>query len=150
MGKPARTRDIVDVSSVDEALALVRARGGRATSSRRLLLEALFEAEDHLSAEELADAVQRQAPDVHMSTVYRNLEELERLGVVVHMHHGHGSATYRLASLAHAQFVCEECGAVVDAPDDLFRGLARSAKARLGFTIDPQHVAILGRCANCS
>jgi Fe2+ or Zn2+ uptake regulation protein len=39
---------------------------------------------------------------------------------------------------------------MVEAPDELFRGLARTAKAKLGFSIDPHHFAILGRCAACS
>jgi Fe2+ or Zn2+ uptake regulation protein len=139
-----------DFSTVDSVLALVRARGGRATTSRRILLEVLFEAEGHLSAEDLAAAVQARAPDVHISTIYRNVEELQRLGVIVHTHLGHGPATYQLASLAHAHLICEECGATIEAPDDLFRGLARTARARLGFSIDPHHFAILGRCASCS
>jgi Fur family transcriptional regulator, ferric uptake regulator len=151
MGKSLAPRDggIVDVATVDDVLALVRARGGRATPSRRVLLDVLFHAEDHLSAEELAEAVQARAPDVHISTIYRNLEDLQRIGVVVHTHLGHGPATYQLASLAHAHFICEECGAMIEAPDELFRGLARTAKSRLGFSIDPRHFAILGRCAAC-
>ena len=136
--------------SVEEVLDLLRARGARVTSSRRILLEVLFESTDHLSVEDIAAAVQAQAPDVNISTIYRNLEDLERLGVVTHSHLGHGAATYQLASLAHAHFVCESCGAQVEAPESMFRGLARSAKADLGFTIDPRHFAILGRCSNCS
>jgi Fur family transcriptional regulator, ferric uptake regulator len=135
---------------VDEVLALVRARGGRATPSRRVLLEVLFEAEGHLNADELAEVVQVRAPDVHISTIYRNLEDLQRMGVVVHSHLGHGPATYQLASQAHAHFICEECGAMIEAPEDLFRGLARTAKTRLGFSIDPRHFAILGRCSSCA
>jgi Fur family ferric uptake transcriptional regulator len=139
-----------DFSSVESVLAYVRANGGRVTSSRRLLLEVLFEADGHLSAEELTDAVQRKAPDVHLSTIYRNLEELEHLGVVAHSHLGHGPSSYLLASHAHAHFVCAQCGTMIEAPDDMFRGLARSAKTKLGFTIDPKHFAILGLCSRCS
>jgi Fe2+ or Zn2+ uptake regulation protein len=136
-------------SSVDDVLALVRARGGRSTTTRRTILETLFEAECHLTAEELAEAVQARAPEVHISTVYRNLDELQKLGVVVHSHLGHGPATYQLASTAHAYFLCEVCQAAIEAPDDLFRGLARTVNARLGFAIDPVHFAMLGRCAAC-
>ncbi len=135
---------------MEEVLDLVRARGGRATPPRRTLLEVLFEAEEHLSAEELAAAVQSRAPDVHMSTIYRNLEDLQRLGVVVHSHLGHGPATYQLASLAHGHFICEVCGTTIEAPDELFAGLARTVKSKLGFSIDPHHFAILGRCASCA
>jgi len=140
----------IDFSTVDNVLSQVRARGGRATTSRRILLEVLFDAEGHLSAEDLAAAVQARAPDVHISTIYRNVEDLQRLGVIVHTHLGHGPATYQLASLAHAHLICEECGATIEAPDDLFRGLARTARTKLGFSIDPHHFAILGRCASCS
>jgi len=145
---------------VDDVLALVRASGGRATHSRRVLLEVLFDvhrhatagagAGHHRTAEELAEQVQRRAPDVALSTIYRNLDDLQALGVVVHSHLGHGPATYQLATAAHSHFICDHCGAMIEAPDEVFDGLARTAKAQLGFTIDPHHFAILGRCVDCS
>jgi Fur family ferric uptake transcriptional regulator len=113
-------------------------------------LEALFGTHAHLSAEDLAAVVQERAPDVSVSTIYRNLEDLERLGVVSHTHLGHGAATYQLASLAHAHFVCTECGARFEGSAELFRGLAKGAKDQLGFTVDPRHFPIGGRCALCA
>ena len=38
-----------------------------------------------------------KAPDVHLSTIYRNLEELEHLGLISHSHLGHGPSSYLLA-----------------------------------------------------
>jgi Fe2+ or Zn2+ uptake regulation protein len=102
-----------------------------------------------MSAEALAEAVQERAPDVHLSTIYRNLEDLEELGVISHSHLGHGPSSYLLASHAHAHFICARCGTTIEAPDELFRGLARTARSTLGFTIDPHHFAILGTCARC-
>lgn len=137
-------------ASVDDVLGLLRAAGGRVTPSRRILVEVLFESDAHRSAEDLAAAVQDRAPDVHLSTVYRNLEELQRLGVVVHTHEGHGPATYHLASSSHAHLVCEGCGRRLEASEDLFAELARLARERYGFTVDPHHFAVLGRCAECA
>jgi Fur family transcriptional regulator, ferric uptake regulator len=139
-----------NATTVEGVLDIVRQHGGRVTSSRRLLLRALFDSTDHHTAEELAAEVQQRAPDIHLSTIYRNLDELERLGVIVHAHLGHGPATYHLAASAHGHFVCEECGKMIEAPDALFAGLARAAKERFAFTIDPHHFAMLGRCADCS
>ena len=150
MSAPLPEAPEADFSSVDSVVAYLRARGSRVTAPRRILLEVLFRARGHLSAEDLAAAVQRRAPDVHLSTIYRNLEDLEHLGVVSHCHLGHGPSSYLLATHAHAHFICEECGAMIEAPDDIFRGLAKAAKTRLGFTIDPNHFAIQGRCDHCT
>ena len=136
--------------TVEEVLDLLRADGGRITTSRRLLVRCLFEGTRHRTAEELTTEVQALAPDVHLSTVYRNLDELERLGVVVHAHLGHGPALYHLASETHGHLVCEACGSMIEAPEDYFVGLATAARRQYGFTIDPRHFAVLGHCAGCA
>jgi Fur family ferric uptake transcriptional regulator len=135
---------------VEEVLARVRRQGGRVTTARRELLRALFEAGGHRTAEDLAAEVQARAPDVHMSTIYRNLDELERLGVIVHTHLGHGPATYHLSSSFHGHLVCDSCGTTIEAPEELFSGLSESAETRFGFVIDPRHFAVLGRCNACA
>jgi Fur family ferric uptake transcriptional regulator len=134
---------------VEEVLDRLRESGGRATTSRRVLLTCLFGGGPHRTAEELALEVQLVAPDVHLSTIYRNLDELERLGVVVHAHLGHGPATYHLASETHGHLVCEFCDAAVEAPEAFFASLMDAASREYGFAIDPRHFAVLGRCAAC-
>jgi Fe2+ or Zn2+ uptake regulation protein len=150
MGSPVSVEGpAADLSSVEAVLALVRDHGGRATHARRLLLEVLFEESGHATAEDLAAAVQAKVPDVHLSTIYRNLDELEKLGVIVHTHLGHGPATYHLANRTHCHLVCEECGTIIDVPEDLFRSLNRTTRERFGFAIDPRHFAVLGLCQHC-
>jgi len=147
---PTEPAGPAEAITLEDALELVRQHGGRVTSSRRLLLRALFASKGHRTAEELSEEVQAEAPDIHISTIYRNLDELERLGVVVHSHFGHGPATYHLATAVHGHFVCEECGKLIEVPDTFFDGLAGEARTKFGFTIDPHHFAMLGRCADCS
>jgi Fur family ferric uptake transcriptional regulator len=147
---PTHDADLGKADTLEEVFELVRQQGGRVTSSRRLLLRALFATPGHRTAEELALEVQTEEPDIHISTIYRNLEELERLGVVVHSHFGHAPATYHLASAVHGHFVCEQCGTLIEAPDSLFDSLAKAAQSKFGFTIDAHHFALLGRCADCS
>jgi Fur family ferric uptake transcriptional regulator len=142
--------DGMSLETVDELVAQLRVDGARVTTARRLLLTVLVNASGHTTAEELLASVRAGAPDVHASTVYRNLEELERLGVVVHTHLGHGAATYHLAAEAHGHLVCESCGATIEAATDLFDGLARAAKSRHGFVLRPYHFAVLGVCAACA
>jgi len=149
VSSPAERDDETD-ERIEEVLGRLREGGGRATTSRRVLLRCLFDEGPHRTAEELALEVQRVAPDVHLSTIYRNLDELERLGVIVHAHLGHGPATYHLASETHGHLVCEECGAWVEAPEEFFLNLSDAAAREYRFVIDPRHFAVLGRCAACA
>src|ERR1700691_2116298 len=140
----------IDGDPVEGVLELLREKGGRVTTSRRVLLSCLFETGPHRTAEELAEEVQRVAPDVHLSTIYRNLEELERLGVVVQAHLGHGPSTYHLATETHGHLVCEICGGTLEAPEDFFSELTDAAAREYSFVIDPRHFAVFGRCAACA
>src|ERR1700686_1189223 len=137
-------------STVDELVAQLRDGGSRVTTARRLVLTALVKGPDNPTAEELLVAVRSVAPDVDPSTDYRKLEGLGGLGVVVHTHLGHGAATYHLATEAHGHLVCEECGATLEAPEDLFEAMAQGAPRRLGFQLRPYHFAVLGVCAECA
>jgi Fe2+ or Zn2+ uptake regulation protein len=128
---------------------LLRAQGHRVTAPRRLLIRSLIDAGGHRTADELAADVQRRAPDVHISTIYRNLEELERLGVIEHAHLGHGAATYHLSTAAHGHLVCESCGRIIEIPQRLFQSFVHRVEATYEFTIDPHHFAMVGRCASC-
>ena len=130
-------------------LGLLRARGGRVTTSRRAILETFLEG-GHVTAEALTARVQVGQPDVHESTVYRFLDELERLGVVDHVHLGHGPAVYHLAADAHHHLVCERCGAVVEVPEEVFAGLRTRLADDFGFSVEPRHFAVTGLCRACA
>ena len=144
MEQPPASEEVVEA-----ALRSVRAAGGRATSAKRSLLEILATRPGHLSAEELTELVQQSSPDLAASTVYRILEELERIGVVEHNHAGKGPATFHLASEAHGHLVCQRCGTMLEAPPEIFDELVREASRRFDFQVDPHHFAVLGSCAGC-
>jgi Fur family ferric uptake transcriptional regulator len=140
-------------ADLDEAVELyvseLRARGHRVTTPRRLLLRSLLEAGGHRTVDELTADVQSLAPDVHLSTIYRNVEELERLGMIEHAHLGHGAATYHLANVAHGHLVCRVCGTIIEVPDGFFATLAERAQDEYDFAVDPHHFATIGICARC-
>ncbi len=134
---------------LERILASLRASGGRITPARRALVSALLSSHSHATAEDLAEIVQRSHPDVHQSTIYRTLDALEELGIVDHVHLGHGRAVYHLADDPHQHLVCEACGHVLEVPDAIFADLATQLQERFAFTLRPNHFAVLGRCEDC-
>ena len=127
----------------------LRTAGTRLTAPRRAVIEALVAASGHVTADDLVAVVEAAHPGVNRSTVYRTLDALERLGLIAHVHLGHGRAVYHLADDVHPHLVCDDCGAVIEVPNTLFQTLAGDLHARYGFTIRPHHFAVLGRCAIC-
>lgn len=134
---------------LERILDLVRQRGGRVTTSRRAIVSALLDADDHVTAEALADAVQRAHPDVHQSTVYRTLDTLTEMGVIDHVHLGHGAAVYHFTDHAHHHLVCQDCGHVIELPLATLTPLQRRIARDYDFHLDGTHFALAGHCADC-
>lgn len=127
----------------------IRASGGRLTRARLAILKSIVDATDHVTAETLFTMVSTNNPYLHISTVYRTLESLEDIGVVEHMHLGHGSATYHLSDDVHQHLVCENCGITLEAPVALTRELEKGLESTLGFHTRAHHFSIIGLCKNC-
>lgn len=134
---------------VEEILARFSAAGGRRTASRQAIVEAVVGAKGHLTAEQIATQVQARFPSVNLSTVYRTLEALEELGVVDHVHLGHGRAVYHLADQTHQHLFCEMCERVEELPVTKLRPLFSLLEREFGFELDRRHFAIVGRCHSC-
>lgn len=137
---------------VDEVLARFRANGGRVTTPRRAIVSVLLEGDrhQHLTADEVASRIQRLHPEIAVSTVYRSLDALETLGVLEHIHVGHGPTVYHLAHQRHIHLVCRGCGDVVELSDQTLAALAADVQRRHGFAIEPHHFAINGLCSACT
>jgi len=62
--------------------ATLKERGLKLTPQRRLIMNIVYDAEAHLTAEEIIAYVQSEMPGVHKSTIYRTLGLLEEAGCV--------------------------------------------------------------------
>jgi Fe2+ or Zn2+ uptake regulation protein len=121
------------------------------TTPRRAVLTVLTERGGHLSAEEVNSQVSARFPSVHRASVYRTLEALSRLGVLQHLHVGHGATAYHLVRDAgpHLHVQCRTCGTVQDLPLDLLDNVTTLLARQYDFDLDPTHVALSGWCRDC-
>ena len=125
--------------------------GYRMTPQRLMILSAIENSEDHISAEEIYTQVVARYPNVNISTVYRTLELLKRLGLVTKTDLGGGRVRYHPADKGHHHhLVCRECGAVIDLDESLLASLKDALLREHEFIADLRHLAILGRCVNCN
>src|SRR5205814_5935672 len=102
---PIRRRAYHRLMTGAELQRELRARGYRLTPQRQLVLDAVRRLR-HSTPDALATEVQRTAPSVNITTIYRTLELLEQLGLVRHTHLDHGAPTYHPAEDEHLHLVC--------------------------------------------
>ena len=126
-------------------------RGYRLTPQRIMILSAIENSDDHISAEEIYAQIVAKYPSVNISTVYRTLELLKRLGLVTETDLGEGRVRYHPAEKGHHHhLVCRECGAIIDLDEWLLVPLKSALLQEYKFAADLRHLAILGRCVKCS
>jgi Fur family ferric uptake transcriptional regulator len=146
---PAHTVRIA-VPDLMSALDAVRASGLRLSSARRIVLEAIFEADGPLTAEEIARGAGGRVPRCDLASVYRNLEALEAAGLVRHLHVGHGPGLYLSAASAVELIVCERCGARADVDPRVTADIRAAVQAATGFTPHFDHFPLAGLCPRCA
>jgi Fur family ferric uptake transcriptional regulator len=123
-------------------LNTVRAHGLRVSTARRRVLVALLAAEHPLSAEQIAGG-----SDV--ASVYRNLETLESIGLVQHVHPGHGPGRYVLGG--HGGWAsCQACGAAMRLAPAAHARIRAAVREACGFDARFDHFPVVGLCPGCS
>ena len=124
-------------------LNTVRAHGLRVSTARRLVLEALDAAERPLTAEEIAG-------DRHdLGSVYRNLDALEAIGVVHHVHLGHAAGRYELRGRTAGWATCEGCGRSTPLSTSQLAAIREAVSRATGFDAAFTHFPVAGRCPEC-
>jgi Fur family ferric uptake transcriptional regulator len=132
------------------ARATLREQGYRLTPQRNIIWEVLRDAGRHMTADEVTRQVCSKLPDVNVSTVYRTLELLVSLDLVLETRL-EGSACYYEVSPepSHHHFVCTQCGAVGHFSDDLLGPVHAELTERQGFAVSQIQLTAFGLCREC-
>lgn len=138
----------VEAADLEAAMSAVREGGLRVTTARRLLLEALWDASEPLSAEELVERLEGRSD---LASIYRNLEALERLGLIRHVHLGHGPGLYARIGLGPREYLlCDSCGRHLAVDPSELDDVRDRIRARFGYQARFGHFPIAGLCPRCA
>ena len=137
-------------TKADAVSTALRRRGLRVSTSRRLIIQILLDADTPLSAREISSGPDGGSIGLDLASVYRNLELLERHGIVVQIHLGQGPARYVLGGAGEREYLaCEQCGAVVVVDPDELDELRASVRARFGYEVTFADTPMVGLCRRC-
>ena len=133
--------------------------GYKLTAPRDSILSILSKTAEHLSAEEVYLRVHKVYPAIGLTTIYRTLELLVRLGMVYKYDFGDGRSRYELAEGPnvehHHHLVCNECGRIINYTDfideevEFFKKIEKTLSKKYDFTIETHQLHFLGLCNEC-
>lgn len=120
------------------------------TPQRMMVLAAIDSSSNHISAEDIYTQVTEKYPHVNISTVYRTLDLLKRLGLVTETDLGGGRVRYHPAEKGHHHhLICQECGKLIDMDETVLGSLKNTLRREYKFDADLRHLAIFGCCEKC-
>lgn len=137
------------VSSAEQALA---GAGYRRGGARRAVLELLNEQACALPALEIEDILRSRDRRVSRASIYRILEELERLAAVQRVEIGQGLVHYEAVrgdKGHHHHLVCDYCGALQPFSDPELERTIKRLSERVPLTVSDHEVVLHGACVDC-
>ena len=122
-------------------------------AARQALLELLDSQTCALSAIEIEDALRAAGRPVGRASIYRILDELERLHLVQKLQVGQAMARYepiRSGAGHHHHLVCDSCGTVMPFTDADLESAIKKLSRRVPMRVAEHEIVLHGACQDCS
>ena len=131
----------------------------RLTKSRRAILNILNDTGGHLSAEQIYKEASKTSFNAGLSTIYRNLELLVRIGLIWKFDAGDNKARYEIAKRPgeshHHHLICKKCNSIIDYSDsignekDFIEMREKKLSSKYNFKIENHSIDFFGLCSKC-
>jgi len=137
-------------STLMSRLAELSSLGLKKTHQRALILEILETGGQHLTAEEIGQAVLERGVQLNRSTVYRTLETLSDVGILKSSRAGRATR-YEVAHPGsdHHHLVCDVCGGTSHLPGGDADEIINRQSVAMGFSPGTVEILVRGRCREC-
>ncbi|MFV8818345.1 ferric iron uptake transcriptional regulator [Haliea sp. E17] len=110
------------------------------------ILEMTEHSEQHMSAEQVYDALRDAGEDVGLATVYRVLTQFESAGLVTRHHFETGHSVFELAKGDHHDhMVCLDTGEVIEFNDPVIEERQNRIAAEHGFELEDHSLVLYVR-----
>ncbi len=134
----------------NEILNLLKENKIKITNERKEIINLLYETGFPLSASDVFLRIKPQLPKANLTTVYRNLEMLEGLGLVKRLGFNKTSFSYELVTNRqhHHHVVCDQCGKV-DELESVSEKFINEVAKLTNFKIRDHNLEFFGLCESC-
>lgn len=131
--------------------SVLKSLGMKATPKRLAMLAALESARVYKSPEDVWRALRRKFTSIGLPTVYRNLEELEKGGIISKVMHSNRQLYYFFCrhKAHHHHFVCISCRKVQDFASCAEKEIEKEIKTSIRGRVVSHILQVNGFCEEC-
>ena len=137
---------------LEQFKVLLKKNGLKFTIQREVILNTLYNSDEHLTPEALHHLIQEKEPDLKtgIATVYRTLSLLEDSNIVTSLSFGAQGKKYELgAKDHHDHMICTECGSITEFVDEEIENRQHVIAEKFGFKMMDHSMQIYGLCSAC-
>ncbi|HYL65409.1 MAG TPA: Fur family transcriptional regulator [Candidatus Methylomirabilis sp.] len=131
----------------------MRQRGIRLTRQRRVILEVMDNADQHLDVDQILERARKIDKDVHIVTVYRTIDLLKRIGLIdeLDLLHLRGDRHYYESHgpRDHIHVACLRCGKVREFESRLYEQLKQQIARDFKMKVTVSRTEVGGYCEEC-
>jgi Fe2+ or Zn2+ uptake regulation protein len=118
------------------------------TNQRLVILEHLQETDQHPTVEKIYRDVKTKLPKLSKATVYRNLNDLEKEGVVSKLIVGKQSR-WEAGGEPHHHFICNNCKRIIEVKLADIWQLKERIESKYNVEVDEYQLIAKGKCDFC-
>lgn len=135
-----------------DVISRLKSNKCRITPQRKIILEVLFSHQNILmTIDEICDLCQKTNQEINTTTVYRNIELLDSLGLVYSMNVHRHTLAYKLIchDHHHHHLICTTCGKMTSIDYCPINAELLSLVKNQGYILEDHSLKLFGRCATC-
>jgi Fur family ferric uptake transcriptional regulator len=119
--------------------------GLKMTGQRKIILKVLDDSEDHPSVEDVYERAREIDSSISMATVYRTLNLLDELNLVVRHEFGENFARYEINTEHHHHLIDVESGEVIEFQNDEIEKMKAEIAKSLGYELVECRLELYGK-----
>ncbi len=118
------------------------------SKQREVVMNVLQNTKSHPTVNWIYEQARLQIPNISLGTVYRNLTELSKEGIIAEVPVGDGSQHFDGDISNHIHFHCLSCGKIYDCPN-ISDSLTDYIEKALDCAVRTEKRLFQGTCKNC-
>lgn len=134
-----------------KSLDQIRSNGKRLTKPRKLIFEALSLFSKPATVQEINLYLKNKKISVDLTSIYRTLSLLTKMGMVYEIEFGEGKKRYEIVNEKkhHHHFVCDKCGTIKNIMMNGEKELIEKIIKKTNFNIKRHSMEFYGLCPKC-